>query len=168
MVVLNQRGANATVQSNYGGTPLTHAPAAASPSPYPGARQVYRFQATGLLVNFGQHASGHRIHQGRTVLSVFHIGHSATSNTPIDPLTNKQKWVRISLPLSAFSDSEEFRERATIWYLLSSHRSHDFGIKATPTRACDVPGKGGVVLRAFRDHWDPQNRGLLTSQATKC
>jgi hypothetical protein len=30
-----------TVQSKYGGTPITHAPAAASPLPYPGARYPY-------------------------------------------------------------------------------------------------------------------------------
>jgi len=75
----------------------------------------------------------------------------------------------IVLPLYQPSPTPKNSRERAVFPKLSSHRSHDFGIKGTPTLACDVPGRGvGKNLVHFRNQWDPRNRVLLASPATKC
>jgi hypothetical protein len=92
-----------------------------------------------IKINFGLHASGH----GIQYCPYFTSGIQRHPNTPIDLLTNKQKWLRFSAPLSAFSDSEKSRECATS--VLPSHRSHNIGIKGTPLELATFRGGGGGV-----------------------
>jgi hypothetical protein len=107
-------------------------------------------------VNFGQRASGYgskTVSLAQYYCPYFTSGLQRHPNTLMDLLTNKQKWVRFSPPLSALSDSEK-----NLTSVQCANGPHDFGIKGLLELQ---------FLVHFRDHRYPRTRFLLTSQATK-
>ena len=117
------------------------------PSSVPGNRTTQ--------VNFGRHAYG--IHHDIIVLSLlskvqycpyFTSGIQRHPNTPIDLLTNQKKNGSNLLPLyqASLRTPKNLASVPPVPSLLSSHRSHDFGIKL-PLELATFRGR--VVLCAF-------------------